>query len=69
MIVNYNTSETFTLFDEEIIRFAGIVKKLVDENNMKVIGFKHQQSITLTGKEIQFLEELHQKIINELKKE
>ena len=69
MIVNCNTSTTLTVFDKEIILLSSVIKKLVDENNLKVIGFKYTQSISLTGKEVQFLEELHAKIINELKKE
>jgi hypothetical protein len=69
MIVNCNTSTTLTCFDKEIILLSSVIKKLVDENNLKVIGFKYIQSISLTGKEVQFLEELHAKIINELKKE
>jgi hypothetical protein len=69
MIVNCNTSTTLTVFDKEIILLSSVIKKLVDENNLKVIGFKYIQSISLTGKEVQFLEELHAKIINELKKE
>lgn len=50
------------LQDDEIVRFVSVINKLVDENNKKVIGFKYQQSITMTKKEQEFLMDLQAKI-------
>lgn len=56
------TIQFIELYDDEIVRLTGIVRKLMDESNTKVIGFKYQQSITLTLKEKEFLDELQKKI-------
>jgi hypothetical protein len=62
MYINNNTNMTITFQDEEIVRFTSIVRKLVDETQMKQIGFKRQQSITVTSKELEFLQDLQTKI-------
>jgi hypothetical protein len=51
MYVNSNTNMTITFCDDEIVRLSSIIRKLVDESNTKMIGFKRQQSISITAKE------------------